>query len=100
MKILKLLNSNHLPILIIIFLICFGANAEDKPIDIWNINQNKIEKSDSENKENIVRAWMFVSPSKTCHQCIKCPEFVTNIDVAMLPSYDPLILIWGQVKKC
>ena len=45
MKILKLLNSNHLPILIIIFLISFGVNAEDKPVDIWNINQNKIEKN-------------------------------------------------------
>ncbi len=53
MKILKLLNSNHLPILIIIFLISFGTNAEDKPVDIWNINQNKIEKKDSENNENI-----------------------------------------------
>ena len=53
MKILKLLNNNHLPILIIIFLLSFGANAEDKPVDIWNINQNKIEKNDSENNENI-----------------------------------------------
>ena len=53
MKILKLLNSNHLPILIIIFLISFAVNAEDKPVDIWNINQNKIEKNDSENNENI-----------------------------------------------
>ena len=53
MKILKLLNNNHLPILMIIFLLSFGANAEDKPVDIWNINQNKIEKNDSENNENI-----------------------------------------------
>ena len=41
MKILKLLNNNHLPILIIIFLFSLGANAEDKPVDIWNIDQNK-----------------------------------------------------------
>ena len=53
MKILKLLNNNYLPILIIIFLLSFDANAEDKPVDIWNINQNKIEKNDSENNENI-----------------------------------------------
>ena len=53
MKILKLLNNNHLPILIIIFLLSFGANAEDKPVDIWNINKNKIEKNDSENNKNI-----------------------------------------------
>ena len=44
MKILKLLNSNYLSILLIIFLYCFRSKAEDKPIDIWNINQNKIEK--------------------------------------------------------
>ena len=53
MKILKLLNNNHLPILIIIFLLSFGVNAEDKPVDIWNIDQNKIKKNDSENNENI-----------------------------------------------
>ncbi|MFL2901893.1 MAG: hypothetical protein ACJZ36_02905 [Candidatus Pelagibacter sp.] len=53
MKILKLLNNNYLPILIIIFLLSFDANAEDKPVDIWNINQNKVEKNDSENNENI-----------------------------------------------
>ncbi len=53
MKILKLLNNNHLPILIIIFLLSLGANAEDKPVDIWNIDQNKIEKNNSNNNENI-----------------------------------------------
>ncbi len=44
MKILKLLNKEYLSIILILFL---GLNslAEDKPVDIWNIDQNKIEKS-------------------------------------------------------
>tara|TARA_B110001452_G_scaffold165527_1_gene138164 strand:- start:755 stop:2527 length:1773 start_codon:yes stop_codon:yes gene_type:complete len=52
MKILKLLNSNYLSILLIIFLFSFDTRAEDEPIDIWNIDQNKIEKAKSNNKQN------------------------------------------------
>jgi hypothetical protein len=42
MKILKLLNNTNLSILLIIFSLSIGVNAEDKPIDIWNIDQNNI----------------------------------------------------------
>ena len=42
MKILKLLNNKYLSILLLIFLSTFNANAEDKPIDIWNIDENEI----------------------------------------------------------
>ncbi len=52
MKILKLLNSNYLSILLIIFLFSFDTRAEDEPIDIWNIDQNKIEEAKSNNKQN------------------------------------------------
>ena len=52
MKILKLLNNNYLSILLIIFLFSFSARAEDEPIDIWNIDQNKIEETQSNNKQN------------------------------------------------
>ena len=52
MKILKLLNNNYLSILLIIFLIAFNVKAEDKPIDIWNIDQNKIEENKSNNNQN------------------------------------------------
>jgi hypothetical protein len=52
MKILKLLNSNYLPILLIIFLLSFTASAEDKPIDIWNIDQDNNEETQSNNNQN------------------------------------------------
>jgi len=51
MKILKLLNSNYFPILLIIFSLTFSVKAEDKPIDIWNIDQNKIEQTEINNSQ-------------------------------------------------
>ena len=52
MKILKLLNRKYLSILFISFLIIFGVEAEDKPIDIWNIDQSKIKKLKTNENEN------------------------------------------------
>ncbi|SMF79924.1 hypothetical protein [Candidatus Pelagibacter sp. HIMB1321] len=52
MKILKLLNNKYLSILLLIFLNTFNANAEDKPIDIWNIDENEIEESSISNNQN------------------------------------------------
>ena len=52
MKILKLLNSKYLSILLLIFLTTVTVNAENEPIDIWNIDQNKIEENSSSNKLN------------------------------------------------
>jgi len=54
MKILKLLNNNYLSILLIIFLIAFSVKAEDQPIDIWNIDQNKIEENQSNDNQKIL----------------------------------------------
>ena len=52
MKILKLLSSNYLSILLIIFLLSFDATAENKPIDIWNIDQSNIEETKSDSNQN------------------------------------------------
>ena len=43
MKILKLLNKNYLSIIIIYLLSSFSLIAEDKPIDIWNIDKKETE---------------------------------------------------------
>ena len=50
MKILKLLSRKNLSILFVSFL-SFSAFAEDKPIDIWNIDQNKIEQTEINNSQ-------------------------------------------------
>ena len=49
MKILRLLNKKNFSI-ILFSLLCFSVNAEDQPVDIWNIDKEKIEDS-SESKE-------------------------------------------------
>ena len=52
MKILKLLNSNFFLILSLIILLSFNVSAEDEPIDIWNINQDEVEKTKNNNNQN------------------------------------------------
>lgn len=49
MKTLKLLNKKNLSIIIIYLLSTFPAIAEDKPIDIWNIDKKEVETSIKEN---------------------------------------------------
>ncbi|MDA9598630.1 hypothetical protein N9R93_01655 [Candidatus Pelagibacter sp.] len=56
MKILKLLNRKYLPILFFIFLLIFNGRAEDKPVDIWNIDQNNINEADSNITQNVEKS--------------------------------------------
>ena len=56
MKILKLLNRRNFSFLFIFFLLSLNIQAEDQPIDIWNLDKKEIEeetKSDISNKEVI-----------------------------------------------
>ena len=97
MKILKLLNNNHLPIIIIIFLLSLGANAEDKPVDIWNINQNKIEKKDSENNENIkevdngeiTQSSIYDLQSQRETDTVQLDSSLDSQEVKIIGLYDP-----------
>ncbi len=97
MKILKLLNNNHLPILIIIFLLSFSANAEDKPVDIWSINQNKIEKNDSENNENIkevnngeiIKSSIYDLQSQRETDTVQLDSSLDSQEIKIIGLYDP-----------
>ena len=40
MKILRLLSKKYLSFFLILFL-CVKSFADDKPVDIWNINEDK-----------------------------------------------------------
>ena len=59
MKILKLLNSKYLSIIFTVLLFSISIQAEEQPIDIWNIDKKEIEedlKSDNSNtEENVVK---------------------------------------------
>ena len=60
MKILKLLNKKNFLILFFLFF-TYIANAEEKPVDIWNIDKKEIEEkkitnnSEISNGENILQ---------------------------------------------
>ena len=49
MKNLRLLNKKNLSIIFFLFLSCI-SNAEDKPVDIWNIDENKKDLDSTSNK--------------------------------------------------
>ncbi|WP_435114139.1 hypothetical protein [Candidatus Pelagibacter bacterium nBUS_36] len=58
MKILRLLNRKNLSIIIIYLLSFISVIAEDKPVDIWNIdkteNEDAIEKNSSAEKTEVI----------------------------------------------
>ena len=99
MKILKLLNSNYLSILIIALLIIFIplAKAEDKPIDIWNINQNNIENQNStedtnnskaiENEVNQTSIYDLQSQKET--DIVQVDSSLESKDIDIIGIYDP-----------
>ena len=49
MKILKLLNKKNLSIVIISLLLPLFSTAEEKPVDIWNIDKQETETISEEN---------------------------------------------------
>jgi len=54
MKILKLLNKDYLSIALILFFISFNIQAEEQPIDIWNIENKEIEEDTVDNDLNVI----------------------------------------------
>ena len=96
MKILKLLN-NHFSILIIIFLICFNLKAEDKPIDIWNIDQNEIDKTQKNDNQNILEinnneiseTSIFNLQSKKDTETIQVSSSLNSQEFKIIGLYDP-----------
>ena len=49
MKILKLLNNKNLSIIIISLLLSFSSIAEEKPVDIWNLDKKETQNISEEN---------------------------------------------------
>ena len=96
MKILKLLN-NHFSTLIIIFLICFNLKAEDKPIDIWNIDQNEIDKTQKNDNQNILEinnneiseTSIFNLQSKKDTETIQVSSSLNSQEFKIIGLYDP-----------
>ena len=97
MKILKLLNNQYLAILLIIFLLCFNASAEDEPIDIWNIDKIKVEEDKSNDntsneettKEEVVETSIYsLQPQKEI-DTIQVSSSLNSQEVKIIGLYDP-----------
>tara|TARA_B100001057_G_scaffold73380_1_gene67696 strand:+ start:173 stop:1945 length:1773 start_codon:yes stop_codon:yes gene_type:complete len=97
MKISKLLNKKFFSILLILF---FGlnSNAEEQPVDIWNIDKKKIENNSSgseiKNLDNDETKYNFESDiykmqSKKADDSIKLDENVGIDEIKIYGLYDP-----------
>ena len=96
MKILKLLNNNYLSILLIISLLNSGVLAEEQPIDIWNIDQNKTEETKLENNQNkkvideqITQSSIYNLQSQKENNEIQLSSSLDSQEVKIIGLYDP-----------
>jgi len=94
MKILKLLNKINLSIIIINLLSSFSAIAEDKPVDIWNIDkietEKTIEKASSEKKiEVISENSIYDMQADKKKDSIKLDQELKSKEIKIFGLYDP-----------
>ena len=97
MKILRLLNNNYLSIILIILIFAFNAKAEDEPIDIWNIDQNKIEENQTsndqtnleENNTQVSQPSIFELQSKKEIETVQVSPSLNSQKVELIGLYDP-----------
>ena len=97
MKTLKLLNRNFF-LLIFIILVSFNSYAEDKPVDIWNIEketklENSTNVSDSTQNvttsEDISNPSIFDMQSKKETSLIKLEDNIDKEKIKIVGLYDP-----------
>ncbi len=96
MKILKLLNRGCLSILFIIFLVIFNVKAEEEPIDIWNIDQNKTEEIKSntnqnnlENNDTKTQTSVFDLQSQKETETVQVSSSLNSQEIKIIGLYDP-----------
>ena len=97
MKILKSLN-NKIFLITLISLLSMTAYAEEKPIDIWNINENKIEENSTiidleENKNSEIKinneSEIYIMQSQKKENSIELGEISDRNDIQIYGLYDP-----------
>jgi hypothetical protein len=93
MKILKLLNKKNLSI-IIFSLFSFSSFAEDKPVDIWNIEKQETENISEENlsienKQVVSESSVYKMQSDKNEDSIKLDQELTSKTIKIAGLYDP-----------
>ena len=97
MKILKSLNKNFFPIILVFFL-CLNSIAEENPIDIWNVerNENQIDNGNStsiseETNQTEIKTEqdIFKMQNLKKDDQIKLVEDIYSKEIEILGLYDP-----------
>jgi hypothetical protein len=93
MKILKLLNKKNLSI-VIFSLFSFSSFAEDKPVDIWNIEKQETENISeenlsTENKQAVSESSVYKMQSDKNEDSIKLDQELTSKTIKIAGIYDP-----------
>jgi hypothetical protein len=94
MKTLKLLNKKIVLIFLTYLISIYTANAEDKPIDIWNLEKKdtdtvKETNISTENISNNEQVSVFDMQSDKKNDTIKLDEDLISNDVKIVGLYDP-----------
>ncbi|MDC0078889.1 hypothetical protein OAJ46_01920 [Candidatus Pelagibacter sp.] len=94
MKTLKLLNKKNLSIIIISLLLTHSSIAEDKPVDIWNIDKKEIETSieestSVENIEEISESSIYQMQTNKNVSSIQLDQDLTSKEVKIVGLHDP-----------
>jgi hypothetical protein len=93
MKILKLLNKKNLSI-VIFSLFSLSSFAEDKPVDIWNIEKQETENISeenlsTENKQVVSESSVYKMQSDKNEDSIKLDQELTSKTIKIAGLYDP-----------
>ena len=94
MRILKLLNKNNLSIVVIYLFSSVYVFAEDKPIDIWNIDKKKIETISETNLSNekietIPESSIYDMQADKKKDPIKLDQKLATKEIKIAGLYDP-----------
>ena len=94
MKMLKLLNKKNLSIIIFSLLITSSPFAEDKPVDIWNIEKKEVdtiseENLSDENKQEVSESSIYKMQSDKKEDTIKLDGELTSKTIKIAGLYDP-----------
>ena len=94
MKILKLLNKKSLSIIVIYFMLSFSGVAENKPVDIWNLDKKKLEtktdtKSSSEEMQIISESNIYNLQQGKKKESIKLDRELVSKKIQIAGLYDP-----------
>jgi hypothetical protein len=94
MKILKLLNKKNLSIIIFSLLITSSPFAEDKPVDIWNIEKKEVDTISEENlseknKQEVSENSIYKMQSDKKKDSIKQDVDLTSKTMKIAGLYDP-----------